>query len=252
MNPGTAEPPPFAAAPPADGWGWKKFFLIVLLAFAAHLAFVGLLGAKKTAPPRAVSNVPVFHLADNASELVRLTDPTLFALPHAEDFPAAFRNGRPAVPTPDFRRTEAPAFLTPDAGDLGATFSAFLRTNRTERIALHFKPAPQFSTPPAIGETALPQNSSWRLAGDLAGRRVLNELSLPTPAVNDVLPPSRVQLLVAPDGTVASTVLLEASGLDAADQAALALARTLRFAPAKSPAFGEIIFTWHTVPAPAP
>ena len=252
MNPGTAEPQPFADAPPAEGWGWKKFLLIVLLAFAAHLASVWLLGAKKTIPPRAVKNVPVFHLADNTSELVRLTDPTLFALPHAEDFPAAFRNGTPAVPTPDFRRAETPAFLAPDAGDLGAAFSAFMQTNRTEKTALKFKPEPQFSSPMVSVETVLPQTSTWQLAGELAGRRVLNALAPPTPAVNDVIAPSRVQLLVAPDGTVVSAVPLESSGFDDADQQALALARTLRFAPAKKLAFGEIIFTWHTVPANAP
>jgi hypothetical protein len=72
--------------------------------------------------------------------------------------------------------------------------------------------------------------------------------------VNDVIAPSRVQLLINRDGTVASAVLLETTGYAAADhcapadQQALDLARTLRFAPADRLMFGEIDFDWHTVP----
>jgi len=247
MNAGTVETPP-----PADSWGWKKFLLVILLASVAHLAFVFLLGAKKPAPRRAVKNVPVFQLADNASELVRLTDPTLFARPHAEDFPAGVTASAPAVPVQEFGWTEPPPFLGLNPAKLGGDFNAFMQTNRLATSALKLKPEPQFAAPAIDLEPALPQNSSWSLAGGLAGRRVLNTLSVPAPAVNDILAPSRVQLLVAPDGNVISTVLLESSGLDAADQSALALARTLRFAPAKPLVFGEITFTWHTVPVSAP
>ena len=81
---------------------------------------------------------------------------------------------------------------------------------------------------------------------------MLNTLSPPSPAVNDVIPPSRVQLLVDKSGNVTSTVLLETSGYDAADQQALELARTLQFVPADKLMFGEIIFNWHTVPLNAP
>jgi TonB family protein len=252
MNPGPAEPPPFVAAPPAAGWGWKKFLLVSLLAIVVHLAFVFLLGAKKQILPRAVKNVPVFHLADNAGELVRLTDPTLFALPHTEDFPASVQVGTPTVTVAEFRRPETLPFLTNNPARLGAMFNVFMQTNQTERTTLKFKPEPELAAPAINLEPVLPQNSSWLLAGALAGRRVLNDISVPPPAVNDVLAPSRVQLLVSPDGNIVSAVLLEASGLDAADQSALALARTLRFAPADKLAFGEIIFTWHTVPATAP
>ncbi len=70
--------------------------------------------------------------------------------------------------------------------------------------------------------------------------------------MDDVIPPSRVQLLVDQNGNIDSAVLLESSGDDAADQQALGLARALRFAPADKPMFGEIIFNWHTVPASAP
>ena len=70
--------------------------------------------------------------------------------------------------------------------------------------------------------------------------------------MNDVIAPSRVQLLVDKNGDVVSVVLLETSGYDPADQTALALARSLRFVPAEKLMFGEIIFNWQTVPTSAP
>ena len=252
MNPETAETTSFTEPPPIESWGWRKFLLIILMAFTAHLAFVFLLGAKKPAPQRVVKNVPAFHLTDSASELMRLTDPTLFALPHAEDFPDGIMAATPTVTATEFRWTETPPFLGLNPANLGGAFNAFMQTNRLETSALKFKPEPQLSAPAINLEPALPQNSSWSLAGGLVGRRVLNNISPTSPAVNDVIAPNRVQLLVAADGNVVSTVLLETSGLDTADQQALTLARTLRFAPANKVVFGEILFTWHTVPVNAP
>jgi hypothetical protein len=252
MNAGPAEPQPLAGAPPDAGWSWKKVFLVILFAFAAHVAFVSLLGAKKTVPPRAVTNVPVFHLADNASEFVRLTDPTLFVLPHAEDFAPAAWSRTPAVEPPSFNWTEAPPFLAPDTGTLGTAFNAFMQTNRFVTVALHFKPEPQPALLLPASEFLLPQNSTWQLAGEIAKRQLLNTLAVPSPTVNDVIEPSRAQLLVDKNGEVVSTVLLDTSGDNNADQTAVALARTLRFAPADRLMFGEIIFHWHTVPTNAP
>jgi hypothetical protein len=252
MNPGTAEPPPFAPSPPAAGWSWQKIILLILLAGAAHLALLHLLGTSKNPSVRNVKNVPVFQLADSTSEFVRLTDPTLFAAPHPEDFLPEYWNRPPAVAAPEFHWAEAPPFLALSAANLGAAFNAFLQTNRSQTITLNFKPEPPWSAPGMIVESALPQSSAWQLAGELAGRRIVHSFSPPPQTVNDVIAPSRAQLLVAPDGTVLSTVLLESSGLEVADQQALALARALQFAPAKKLMFGEIVFNWHTVSMTAP
>ena len=239
------------STPAAKGWSWQKTILVILLALAAHIAFVFLLGVKKTIAPRVSTNVPVFRLADNSSELVRLTDPTLFALPHAEDVAASFSQP-PAVVTPSFCYTEAAPFLLPNAATLGVAFIVFMQTNLFTSVALNFKPEPQIILAEADTKTTLPQNSTWQLAGEILGRRILNNISAPTLAVNDVIAPSRVQLLVDKSGNVASAVLLETSGYDDADQQALKLARTLQFVPADKLTFGEIIFNWHTVPVSAP
>jgi TonB family protein len=249
MNAETHAPAP---VPLADGWSWKKIGLVIILAFAAHLAFVFLLGAKKNIAPRGVKNVPVFHLADNRSELVRLTDPTLFVLPHADGFAPAGGSQPPAPPANNW--PAPPAYLTLNPANLGAAFNAFMQTNRFAARQLNFKPAPQLFLPPVTIESALPQTSSWQLAGKIVGRQLLNThtFSVPTLAVNDVLAPSRVQLLVDKSGNVLSAVLLETSGNDNADRQALDLARTLQFVPAEKLMFGEITFNWHTVPASAP
>jgi TonB family protein len=252
MNAGDAAPHSFPELPPAQSWGWKKLSLVIALAFAAHLAFVFLLGAKKMPPPRAVANVPVFHLANNAGELARFTDPTLFALPHAEDAARAVRPPPAGLLANPFHFTEAPALLPLNPANLGGTFAAFMQTNRFAVRPPSFKPEPQLAAPATAVESALPQNSVWRLAGNLAARKLRHAVAPPVQAWNDVLPPSRVQLLVDPVGNVLSAVLLDSSGDEAADLTALTLARTLQFVPAARPVFGEMIFNWHTVPAATP
>jgi TonB family protein len=74
-----------------------------------------------------------------------------------------------------------------------------------------------------------------------------------------VLQPSTVQVLARGDGSVISATLLTRSGLAAADQRALDLARAAQFAPLTPPAdsrrfqWGRLVFLWHAIePAPAP
>jgi TonB family protein len=251
MNVEAAEPHSLTNPPPASGWSRKKIYFVILIAFSVHLAFVFLLGTKKIVPPRAVNNVPVFRLANPADELITLTDPTLFALPHMNDFAAIWLRPPTSEP-PSFQWTEAPSFLPINTASLGATFTAFMQTNGFAATQLNFKPEPQFILPQASVPTVLPQNSTWQLVGEIAGRKILSNISAPALAVNDVIASSRVQVLVDKNGNVVSVVLLETSGYDIADQTALALARTLRFVPAEKLMFGEILFNWQTVPASAP
>ena len=101
-------------------------------------------------------------------------------------------------------------------------------------------------------ESPVPQNSLLQLAGDLAHRRMLNSIIVPTLAYNDVIKPSRVQALVDANGNIVSVVLIGSSEYAAADQTALTLARTARFAPAAGLMLGELIFTWRTLPTNTP
>ncbi len=84
---------------------------------------------------------------------------------------------------------------------------------------------------------------------------MLNTIDLPSLPYDNVIPASRVQVLVDPSGQIVSAVLLPPTDStesmersDAADQQALVIARQLRFARAGQLNVGEIDFCWHTVP----
>jgi hypothetical protein len=232
---------------PAAGWSWRKTMIVILLALAAHLAAVFVFGAKKSPAKSNATNVPQFQIAGD-SELIALHDPTLFVLPHAEDFVPAVWRRMPVIMPPSFRWTEPPPFLAPVGEVLGAAFGTYMESNRFAQPPLDFKPVPQVTAPVVTAESLLPEKSALQIAGDLAQRRLLQPISLPTLAEDDVIPPSRTQLLVDAAGKVVSVVLLDASGLELADTNALAIARAARFAPAGGLTIGEFIFNWHTVP----
>jgi TonB family protein len=256
MNAESAAPQDFGEQePPRRGWSLPRLIFVLTLAAAAHFALIYLFGAKKEKDPspRTATNAPQFHLTEGEAQLVGLTDPTLFARPHeAVDFVPADWRRPPTFTHPAIHWTEPPQFLSPAAENLGATFSAFMQTNRPMMQTLNIKPEPQIAQPNTVMESALPDHSALKIFGALAHRRLLNQINVPSIPCNDVLAPSRVQVLVDASGAVISAVALEPSELPAADQQALAVARALRFAPAEQPMIGEIIFIWHTVPKNAP
>ena len=228
----------------------------IALALAAHVAFICIFGTKKYPALRAVINVPHLQLADAASELIALDDPTIFVLPHANDFATAFWQSPPVVKPPSFSWPAPPHWLLPDGSHLAAIFSAFMETNSPGKFGLNFKPPPPFTEidVPVISPT--PPDLTPQISGDLAQRRWLNPIMLPPLTNNDVIVASRIQVLVDVAGTVVSTVILPAENSaealgrwEPADQRAQTLARAARFAPAPQLTFGEMIFNWHTVPA---
>jgi TonB family protein len=253
MNPPSAAPqPPAERAAPDIGWGCRRWFFVLLIAIAAHLALVVLFGSKKTPTSRTADRVPQLHLAGGNAELISLSDPTLFVVPHDEldFFPAEWRRPPPVV-EPYFNWTEAPPFLAPVKETLGGDFATFMQTNRIPEPPLSFKPEPGLAVPEWALAPLLPQHSTMELSADIASR-LLDWPDLPPIKRNDVLKPGRVQVLVDANGVVASAVLLESSDWETADKNALEIARKLRFKPGKEIAFGTVTFNWHTVPVPTP
>jgi len=239
---------------PHAGWSGAKLIFFIALVLAAHLAFIFIFSSKKTIVPRTASDGPQLQLADAANELIALDDPTLFALPHANDFATAFWQHPPVIPPPPFDWTEAPRYLPVATQKLGSVFNEFMQTNPPVKFALNFKPPPPFATflPATISP---PPSSTLQITGELAQRPWLNPFSLPSLPLDDVIAASRVQVLVDAAGNVVSTVLLPAENsaealghADEADQRALAFARQVRFAPAEQVTLGELIFNWHSVP----
>lgn len=248
MTGATANPPTLEPAGAGRGWSRIRLFTMVALVAVTQIALIFLFGEKKEILPRAVRNVPLLKFADTTDERITLNDPTLFVLPNPKDFAAAVWLKTPTNPSPDFRWTEPPRWLTLSAADLGATFGRLMQPNSPSSQPFNFKPAAKPTTPTLPAESAFTQNSTMQIEGALAQRQLPSEISLTNWPYADVLAPCVVQVLVNAAGDVVSTAPLSSSGYSAADQRALELARTLRFAPAASATLGRVIFNWQTVP----
>jgi hypothetical protein len=239
------------SVPPEPRRAGQRIFFLAALGFAAQLGLIYFLGTHKATVPRAVTNAPHFQLTATADEIIALGNPTLFALPHANDFSARVWMKTPTNVPPDFRWQEPPRWLSLDPKNLGGALKEYLQTNAAAETPLNFKTEPQLDFPEVTAEIFLPKQSSLQISGALAQRKLLVPISLPTLAVNEVIAPSRVQVLVAPDGTVFSAVLLESCGyadVIKPDQLALQLASAAQFAPADGLMIGELLFKWHTEP----
>ena len=240
-------PPRPEPSPPATEhrhWPVRDWLLFIALVLTAHVAFLFVFGEHTAPAVRPVKDVPQVRLADNANELVALDDPTLFAVPRAADF-AILKT--PQIAPPDFRWTEAPRLLSLPAGTLGSALGGLIQSNPFAAYPLDFKPQPELSSPSVPVPPAFAEHSLLQVEGDVARRRLLDEMVLPDLAYADVIAPSKVQVLVSAQGKVVSAVLLESSGWNVADQRALELARSARFEPAVRMAVGQMIFNWHTV-----
>ena len=229
----------------------------VLLAFAVHLGLIFVFGNRKPVLPRAVVNAPAIQLSIGRSELQTLDDPTLFALPHPHGFGTAAWLELPLIEFAPFRWTEPPQLMALPVAQLGAAFLRYAQTNVVPQLKLETVPPPELTRLPAPDEpTALKQSSAVRVGGSLANRRWLNPPAiLRSWPATDLLTNSVVQVLTDPDGQIlAATLLPPGSGSKAADQRALELARSARFAPVARNSghltVGDLIFEWHTVPMP--
>lgn len=245
---------PAAPKPPGEGWSRQRWLTLVVLAFAAQVALIFVLGEKQFPPPRAAVNVPRLTMADGSNELIALNDPTLFVLPHANDFAFAGQVEMSFVTQPSIRWTEPPGeLLSPESENLGAVFTRFMRTNQFSAPMLDFHPEPELSEPVLPLPPVFVENSGLQVEGELAQRKWLNPVNLTNWPYSNLIAPTRVQVLVDAAGNVVSAVLLppEIPGevhYDAADQRALELARGLRFTPSSHLTVGFLIFNWRTVP----
>ncbi len=252
----SAASPTIDTPPPTTDWGLtkKKFLLLVAFALATHIALIFLFGTKKQFVAQPVTKAPQLQLGNTTDELLELNNPALFSLPNPRDFSAGVWQRQPNITQPSFRHTEAPRYLELP-GNLGAAFTQFMQTNRFGNFALNFKPAPLFAEPVMGLEPALPKNSTAEISGPLAQRKLLSSPALPSLPLNDIIGPSKIQVLVNAAGVVNSAVSLAGDNLfetaartDSGDTNAIVFAPQFKFAPAPQPTFGEIIFHWHTTP----
>jgi len=240
-----------------EGWSRRRWLLLIALVFAAQLAVIFELGEKQFPPPRAVENVPHLTLADNSSELLALDDPTLFVLPHTNDFTSVVWLKTYTNRAPDFRWPEPPGELLSPAGEnLGAVFARFMQTNVFAQFSSDFKPPAKLSEPVLPLPPMFADASTLQITGDLAQRKLLTPENLPSWPSPDAIAPSKVQVLADAAGAVVSAVLFPPENRDAvqsdpANRRALELARATRFAPSSGLTVGQLIFNWRTVPPTA-
>lgn len=233
--------------PPA--WSPARRWLLILLVFLAHIGLIFALSDRKPFTPRRPAPAPVLKLANAENELLALNDPTLFALPHRRSFAGAAWLKSPELKFAPARVTEPLRLLPLPVEALGAAFTQFMQTNAFAVLAFETKPAPEVSVPVAleIGAPA-PTNSSLRIVGKLASRRLLNPPELKSYTAADLLTNTVAQVWVNADGQVFSATLLTSSTLPEADQEALKIARTARFEPVRQTptalTLGLLIFEW--------
>ena len=254
MNPGSTKPQGVRA-----GRWWGRVGLVLGL----QIGLIFWLGDREPLRRRPAAAAPTLQLASATSaELLALTDPTLFVLPHTNGFAGEAWLRVPPPETNSFEWPETPWSLVLGCERLGTDFEHLIQTNLFAPWHIPARPRPELALPPRAGPEPVAERSTVRFTGELAGRRLLTVLDMPSWQNADLLTNTVVQLVVGAEGRPVSETLLVRSGLDEADEYALARARIARFAPAAGAtpdrlpevlaglSWGELVCQWQTLPRP--
>ena len=235
--------------------------MIVLLVFALQLGLILLLSDRTPLSVRSSGSELMLRLArPGSSAVLALEDPTLFVLPHLQGFSGPAWMTIPARPARSFSWSEEPHLLPLNTTEFGVAFNRFLATNDFNALQALASPSPELVLPKILPLVVSSGSSALRIEGELAQRRLLRPLVLPSWPHSDLLTNTVVQIIVDADGRPRSKALLSSSGYPAADQQALQQAGAARFNPLdeSGPAtplgqltWGRLIFEWHTVSMPS-
>jgi hypothetical protein len=246
-------------------WTWRRWCVFIALIFCLQLGLIFLLGDRSRPRVRTTSPAPKLAVVESpSSELIALTDPTLFALPHQVGFSGPAWMKIPPVPVRSFEWNAEPSWLALPSAQLGNLALTDAETNQTELLTplAMFEPEP--TSPEPVFLFSSRQKSDFRLGEGLERRRLKTAPKLPSWSHSEFLTNTVVRLFINGDGIPVSTpVLLSPSGLKAADDFALAQASAARFDPiinegpnrSSSPlansTWGTMIFQWQTLPLSA-
>jgi TonB family protein len=256
-----------AAATTVTAWSRQRWVWTVLLVFSLQGSLFWMLSDTTPGTERRPGSGPTLYLiagtpaeAQLHDSLV-LGDPTFYSLANRRGFSGAVWRDflRPRLHLGDWR--EPDRWLAPRLDTLTATFTSFVRSNAFPTLAIAETPPTRLDRIPVTADL-LAVESTLRIDGPLAGRRLMTSITLETWPAGEWVTNTVVQLAVNAAGEPVSVVLLERSGSKAADQRALELARTARFAPlpgeplppplAMAPrTWGELVFQWQVHAPPA-
>jgi TonB family protein len=176
------------------------------------------------------------------SEWLDMENPFLFAAASHNGFSGEAWLRQPKWQAPEPVRRKEPKFLQNTEAE-----RIVPRTPGEETFALVQRHQVRAQLPEAP-TTPSPARESRLLLAAFGGRTVVTPVALPMQYHNDVLAPTVVEAMIDRDGLVISTRIIENSGSAKADAEAIALAKRVRFVPAKSrenlPESGKLIFDW--------
>jgi hypothetical protein len=244
-------------------WAIGRWGAFISMVFIVQLGLIFWLGRPHAIPAPVVDFPPAIRLAGpGAADVLALSDPTLFALPNLKNFsgPAWLsftdQDLRPSV------GVEATPSLALAREELGTAFQTYMSTNEPTGAPVFDEPEFQLRQPVVADSRPFSSQSTLRLAGDLARRRLLNPPILPSWPSAEILTNTVVEVLVAADGKLISppTLDVHSSGSAEADRYALNQVRKARFEPllVRNPAdpleglmWGQFVFEWQTLPLSA-
>lgn len=246
--------------PSSRGSSRFKLWIAIAVVFAAQVGLTFWLGNPPSVKHFQPPTVPVIYIADSRyRDLLAINDPTLFILPHRDNFSGdawlkmAPRKFSPTNWTEPTRPLELPK------EQLGATFAAFMQTNRPARFHPRIESGLETAEAAAAPLPPISIPSRMYVEGDLAKLRLLTPLHLPLQTNSDLLTNTVIRIMVDSHGYPYSPVILSGSGSDEADHLALTnYSRAIRFSPPEAEALsivpankmvsGKLIFEWQTVP----
>jgi hypothetical protein len=249
-------------------WAPRRWVAVIAVILAVQLGFIFWLGDRQPVRPRKPKAAPALTLTGSAwGEWLALTDPTLFALPHARVFSGPAWLQRAPQSSPHFEWKEDPRWLGLPVQLLGASFARMVPADSTLEWQAAEIPEPH-ALLPEINHSPLIPGSSLRLEGGLAQRRLLSQPNLPSwppralnPTDTDMLTNTVIQVLVDAEGRPVSLTLLGGSGHGPADDLAMSLVTNFKFEPlpAADPltvagsatalnnlSWGQVVFEWQT------
>ena len=258
-----------AACSEPHTWCPRRWVVVIAIILAAQLGFIFWLGDRQPVRPRNPSAAPALRLMGSRDgEWLALTDPTLFALPHARVFSGPAWLQRVPQHSPHFEWKEDPRWLGLPVQLLGASFARLVAADSALEWQVAEIPEPQVILP-EVSRVPLLLDSTLRLEGGLSQRRLLSQPRLPSwppralnPTDTDMLTNTVIQVLVDAEGRPVSLTLLGGSGHGPADDLAMSLVTGFQFDPlqvadplpaARSPGallglcWGQVVFEWQTL-----